>query len=170
MIALHHRRRNVPHRIREGFRRRCNWQHLAGADRQHLRLGRCFHLHQEAALLRQHDRSERAHRRYHRSARAGAAGRFDHDRSHLAGRIDRGQQSRRKVSDWSGRSAEGFQLLRRAAREPRSDGARDAGERAVCAISLRPAQKAHGPPICPMAKRCSSTTPRCGTSRRAFRS
>ena len=63
-------------------------------------------------------------------ARAGAAGRFDHHRPHFAGRIDRQDSSGGPISDRAGRAAEGLQLLRRAARQPRSDGARHAGQRA----------------------------------------
>ena len=56
-------------------------------------------------------------RGYQRRARAGGARRQRHDRSHFAGRLDRGRQSGGKISDRAWRAAEGFQLVRRAARE-----------------------------------------------------
>ena len=63
-----------------------------------------------------------------RHARAGAAGRFRHHRPHLAGRLHRQGQPGRAVSDRAGREAGGFQLLRRAPRQSRGDGARHAGQ------------------------------------------
>ena len=57
----------------------------------------------------------------------------------------------------AGRAAKRFQLLRRAPRQPRSDGARHAGE---CSAA-QPARAGHGrpdgPSICRTASRCSST-------------
>ena len=61
-------------------------------------------------------------------AGAGDAGRFGDDGSHFAGGVDRGGQSGGQVSDRAGRGAEGLQLVRRAARQPRGDGARHARE------------------------------------------
>ena len=65
-----------------------------------------------------------------RRARAGAARRQHHDRSHFAGRIDQGRQPGREVSDRAGRGAEGLQLVRRAPRQPRGDDARHVRQRA----------------------------------------
>ena len=62
--------------------------------------------------------------RYHERARARAARRQRHDRSHFAGRIDSRRQPGGKVSDRAGRQAVRLQLVRRAARQSRSDGAR----------------------------------------------
>ena len=82
-------------RIRERVRRRCE---LAGACQvptgDIYRVGRHVHLHQEAAVLRQHGGSRTTPLQdLHGHARAGAARRFGHHRSHLAGRLD----SRRTV-------------------------------------------------------------------------
>ena len=59
-----------------------------------------------------------------RRARAGGARRQHHHRSHLAGRQHQGRQPGGQVPDRARRRAEGLQLLRRAARQPRGDDAR----------------------------------------------
>ena len=60
------------------------------------------------------------------SARAsGAARRQRHDGSHLAGRVDSGGQPGWPIPDREGRRAGRLQLVRRAARQPRSDDARN---------------------------------------------
>ena len=59
-----------------------------------------------------------------RRARAGGARRQHHHRSHLAGRQHQGGQPGGQVPDRARRDAEGLQLLRRAARQPRGDDAR----------------------------------------------
>ena len=61
---------------------------------------------------------------HRRRARAGAARRQHHDRPHLAGRLDQEGQPGREVPDRARRPAGRLQLLRRAARQPRSDDAR----------------------------------------------
>ncbi len=64
-----------------------------------------------------------------RRARARGARRLDHHRPHLAGGIDQGRQPGRQVPDRARRRAGGLQLLRRAARQPRSDDARHLRQR-----------------------------------------
>ena len=59
-----------------------------------------------------------------RRARAGGARRQRHDRPHLAGWVHPGRQPGREVPDRARRAAEGLQLVRRAARQPRGDDAR----------------------------------------------
>ena len=59
---------------------------------------------------------------------AGGAGRFHHHGSHFARRQHRQRQPGRAVPDFAGREAGRLQLLRRAARQSRSHGARDAGQ------------------------------------------
>ena len=104
-----------------------------------------------------------------RHARAGAAGRFRHHRPHLAGRLDSQGQPGRPLPDRARRAAEGLQLLRRAARQPRSDGARHARQHPAA----QPAGARHRGRLdartCPTASRCPSTTPPCATSRKACR-
>ncbi len=68
-------------------------------------------------------------------ARARGAGRFGHHRPHFAGRQHQGQRAGREVSRRAWREAGGLQLLRLAARQSRSDGARH-----VCQCA--PAQQA----------------------------
>ena len=66
--------------------------------------------------------------RHRRRARAGAARRQRHDRSHLAGGLDQGGQPGGEVSDRARRQAGGLQLVRRAPRQSRSDDARHVRE------------------------------------------
>ena len=86
-------------------------------------------LHPQSAVLRGHHAGAAPLARHHRRARARAARRQHHDRSHLAGRIDQDGQPGREVPDRARRAAEGLQLLRRAARQPRSDDARHVRQR-----------------------------------------
>ena len=58
--SRHHRRRDVPQGIRKGVRGRQQLADAAGADGRHLCMGRQVHLHQEAAVLREHGRPEAA--------------------------------------------------------------------------------------------------------------
>ena len=69
--------------------------------------------------------------RYQERARARRVRRFGHDRSHLAGRKHREDLARGEVSDGARHRAEGLQLVRRAARQSRSDGARHVRQRAL---------------------------------------
>ena len=56
--------------------------------------------------------------------RAGDPGRLGHDRPHLSGRVDRVVHTRRPLPGRARRRAARVQQLRRAARQPRGDGAR----------------------------------------------
>ena len=106
----------------EGDRR---WQQVAAPYRHALRVGRRLHLHPAPAVCgRRGSRAGARHRRRGRPRARGAGRQRDH-RSHLAGRIDPARWPGRQVPDRTGRRAELVQLLRREAREPRSDDARD---------------------------------------------
>ena len=87
-------------------------------------MGRRLDLHQDAAVLRRDDADAPPISRHQRRARAGRARRLGHHRPHLAGRLDRRRQPGRQVPDRARRAAGGLQLLRRAARQSRSDDAR----------------------------------------------
>ena len=80
-------------------------------------------VHPVAAVLRRDDPPAGARAGRARRARPGAARRLHHHRPHLARRLDQAGQSRRPVPRRSRRAAEGLQLLRRAARQPRGDDA-----------------------------------------------
>ena len=97
---------------------------LAGAGRArrgHVRLGRRLHLRAQAPVLRRHAGQARAGHRHPRRPGAGPAGRLGDHRPHLAGRRDQDRQPGREVPDRARRGAEGLQLLRLAARQPRGD-------------------------------------------------
>ena len=88
---------------------------------RHLRLGKGVDLRAPAALLRRDaDRAGAGHR-HHRREGAGHAGRLGDHRPHLAGRRDQDRQPGRGLPDRARRRAEGLQLLRLAARQPRGD-------------------------------------------------
>ena len=73
------------------------WQKLAGADRRPLRVGAGLDLRPQPAVPRGRDDGAGAARGHHGRARAGAARRQHHDRSHFAGRLDQeGQPGRGK--------------------------------------------------------------------------
>jgi len=71
-----------------------------------------------------------AHRGHPGGAGVVPAGRQHHYRPHLARRLDPQDTPRRPVSHREGRGPGGLQLLRRAARQPRSDGTRHVRQRA----------------------------------------
>ena len=81
------------------LRRRRALAVAAEPDRRALRLGRRLDLHPQPAVLRGGDARADAADRHRRRARARAARRQRHDRSHLAGRIDPGRQPGRQVPD-----------------------------------------------------------------------
>ena len=83
---------------------------------------------EEPAVLRGHDDGAAGHSADHRRARARDARRFDHDRSHLAGGQHSGVEPGREMADRARRREEGLQLVRRAARQSRSDDARHVRE------------------------------------------
>ena len=62
-------------------------------------------------------------------ARPRLARRLGDDRPHLARRVDQGRLTGRRVSRRARRRAQGLQLVRRTARQPRGDGARHVRER-----------------------------------------
>ena len=99
-----------------------------GSRGRSLRLGRQIHLHQESAVLRENYEDSAAAHRHSRRARAGDARQQHHDRSHFARRLDRRRYPGRKMAHRAGRQAGGLQLLRRAARQSRSDDARHVRE------------------------------------------
>ncbi len=104
---------------------------------RHLRLGSRLDLRAQAAVLRRDVAGARHGRGRRRRALPGHGRRQRHDRPHLAGRRDPPGQPGGEVPHRPRRRAQGLQLVRVAAREPRGDGARDVRERA-------PAQPARG--------------------------
>ena len=120
--------RDVPRAVRARVRRRRSLAVAADSDRRAVRVDRRLHLHPESAVLRGHHRGADVPDRHPGRARARGARRQRHDRSHLAGGIDSGRQPGREVPDLEGRAAVGLQLVRRAARQSRSDDARHVRE------------------------------------------
>ena len=85
-------------------------------------------------------------------ARAGAARRQRHHRSHLARRVDQGRHAGRTVPDGEGREGVGLQLLRRAPRQPRGHGARHLRQRAAAQPDGARAPRAASPPTSRLAR------------------
>ena len=69
----------------------------AGAERQHLRVGRRLDLRAQGALLRGHGRAAGTGHRHHRGQGPRAARRLGHDRPHLARGRDQGRQPGRPL-------------------------------------------------------------------------
>ena len=96
-----------------------------GADRRHLRVGRCVDLHPQPALLRRGRSRRPAPGEGHRGcARARAARRHGHHRPHLTGRCDRQRQPGCAVPEGARGLAARLQQLRKPPRQPRGDDAR----------------------------------------------
>ena len=115
------------------------------------------------------------------AARAGAGGgrrgralprharRLGHDRPHLAGRRDPARFAGREVPRRARRRAARVQLVRRAARQPRGDGARHVRERPAARTCSCRAARGPGPSTSPTARRGRSSTSPSATAPRACR-
>ena len=129
------------------------------------------HLREEPALLRRHDDDAGAAERHPRRARARAARRLGHDRSHLAGRQHRQDQPRGDdISIEQGVQPVDFNSYgaRRGNHEVMMRGT-FANIRLRNLLVPGHRRRRHRAPA-RAASRCRSTTPRCATSRRARRS
>ena len=109
---------------------------------------RALDVHRQAAVLRRADRRAGAGRGHRRRPRPRRPRRLDHDRPHLAGRLDRARG--RRPGDWlqeRGVAPARVQLVRRPARPPRGDDARHVREHPP-PQRPRPGQgrPVHGPP------------------------
>ena len=119
---------DVPLLLRRRLRRRRALELPGRADRRPLRVGRGVDLRPPAAVLRG-DAGRAGGRVGHRGrARARAARRLGHDRPHLARRLDQARLAGGAVPAGARRLAARLQLVRRAARQPRGDGARHVRE------------------------------------------
>ncbi len=125
-----HHRRPVPTRLSgcvQGRRALARPERSRGRD---LRVGPALHLRQASPVLREHAGKAGAREGHLRRAGAVLSRQQCHHRSHLAGWFHQAQQSGRAVPDRARREAGGLQLLRLAARQPRSDDARHVRQRA----------------------------------------
>ncbi len=95
-----------------------------GQGRPDLQVGRSFHLRAEPALFRRHAEAQPADRGHRRRAHPRPVPRLDHDRPHLAGRLDQGGKPGRRISARSSGPPEGLQPVRHAARQSPGDDAR----------------------------------------------
>ena len=104
---------------------------IKGVQRAGLRLAE-VDLHRRAAVLRRlRDAAARRPSIGVKGARAhGALRRLDHDRPHLAGRLDQGKLAGRHVAEGERRVEGRLQQLRLAPRQPRRDDARHLRQRA----------------------------------------
>ena len=106
------------------LRRRRALARARGARGRPLRLGRESTYVRRPPFFDGHAAGAAAPVETSRRARAGAARRLRHHRPHLARRRDQARQPGRALPDRARRRARGLQLLRRAPRQPRGDGAR----------------------------------------------
>ena len=142
----------------------------ARAHRRHLRVGRALHLHQEAALFRPHGGSrQRPSTDLHGMrvlALLGDSVTTDHISP--AGSIPKDSPAGHYLIA-QGVAARGLQLLRRAPRQSRSDGARHAGQHPPAQPAGARHRRRLDASTCRTASRCPSTTPPCSTRRKACR-
>ncbi len=103
-------------------------------------------LYPASALLRRHDTAAVCGRGHQGSARARGARRQRHHRSHFPGRLDQERQPGGQISRRARREAGGFQLLRLATRQSRSDGARHVRQRAPAQQDGEHRGRLHPPP------------------------
>ncbi len=163
------RGRDVHEDVRRRLHRRRSLACAGHAVGRSLRVGAGFDVRAAAAVLRRHvaragNRGGRRRRSLPRHPR-----RLGHDGSHLAGGRDPAGLSRRCVSRRARRRAPRVQLVRRATRQPRGDGARHVRERAP-AEPARARQRGHVDGArAETATRRRSTTRRCAIATRASR-
>ena len=119
------------------------WAKLAGARRGSLRLGREVHLREAPAVLRGHDRGAGAGPADINGARVLALLGDSITTDHIspAGSIKKDGPAGKYLVG-ARRRAEGLQLVRRAPRQPRGDGARHVRQRPPARTCSRPAPKA----------------------------
>ena len=125
----------------------------AGSRGRALRLGAGLDVRAAAAVLRR-DVARAGHgRRHRRRALPRVARRLGHDRPHLAGRLDQAGLARGRVPRRARRRAQGLQLVRRPARQPRGDGARHVRERAAAQPARARVARERGRCTCRRARR-----------------
>ncbi len=125
VIAVQPGARSVPEALRRGVQGPGT---VAGDRRRrrlrHLQVERHLHLREEPAVFRRHHDGAGPGRQHRRRAHPGGTGRQHHDRSHQPGRVHSQVLPCRRVSGTAADPGEGFQQLRRAARQPRDHDAR----------------------------------------------
>ncbi len=107
---------------RDVFKGDTRWQQLPVPRGQPICVGR-LDVHPQADVSRRHDDDAAAAHRTARRPRVGAPRRQRHDGSHLACRSDQGRQPCGQIPDRARSEALRLQLVRRAAGQPRGDGA-----------------------------------------------
>ncbi len=160
---------NVFEIVRGSFRGRRALARSLGSQGPDLRVGERFHLHSSGSILRRNVGETRARRGNQEGARAGRSRRQRHHRPHLPRRVDQERQSCGKISAGTRREAGGFQLLRIAARQSRSDGARHIRQRPPAQQAGRDRRRIHAASADATPK-CRSSTRRKNIAPRAFRS
>ena len=97
------------------------WQSLPTPEGRDLHLGRAVHLRPQASVLRRHAARAGTGHRHRGCPGAGEGGRLGDHRPHQPGRFDPGRLAGRQVPGRAWRRAQGLQLLRLPARQPRGD-------------------------------------------------
>ena len=120
---------DVRGRLRRRVHRRRALARPRHARGRALRVGRRLDVRPPSAVLRGDAARAAAGRRHRGRPLPRHARRLGHDRPHLARGRDPARLARRHVPPRARRRAEGLQLLRRAPRQPRGDGARHVRER-----------------------------------------
>ena len=134
--------RHVPADVRRRLQGRRPLELARDPRGRPLRLARGLDLRPAPAVLRRHVARAGHGRGHPRRPLPRSGRRLGHDRPHLAGRRDQAGRPRREVPDRARGRAQGLQLLRVAARQPRGDGARNVRKRPA-QEPARPGQRGH---------------------------
>ncbi len=126
---LVHQVGDVPQAVRRGLYRGRALARASGSRGRSVRLGARFDLHPPGAVLRRHAANAGPGHGHPGGAGAVLLGRQHHHGPHLARGLHPEDQSCRPVPDRPRGEARGLQLLRRAPRQPRGDGARHRGRK-----------------------------------------
>ncbi len=130
-------RRALLRDVRRRLHRRRRMARAAGSGRRAVRVAGRLDVRAPAAVLRGDGARARHGLGHRRRALPRLARRLGDDRPHLARRLDPARLAGRQVPHRSRRRAQGLQLVRRAARQPRGDGARHVRERAAAQQARR---------------------------------
>ena len=149
---------DVPQSLWRSLPGRRTLELAGGSGRRSVPVGSQIHVRQASAVFREHDRRAAAGHGHPRGPRAGAAGRQHHDRPHFPGRLDQAAEPGRQVPAGARRRAEGFQLLRLAPRQRRSDGPRHLCQRPPAEPAGSRDRRRASRAICRTASRCRFTT------------
>ena len=155
VIAVVDPRRHVPRHLRRRLHRRRDLAQRCRFPKASSSRGRTISTYvRRPTVLRGHAARARRRHRHRRGARCLVSLGDSVTTDHISpAGLDQARLARRRLPDRARRRARGLQLVRRAARQPRGDGARHVRERAAAATSSCPAPRERGRCTCRAARR-----------------